>query len=346
MTKETTVRPALVLRLSGDLGAGSGALAEAGDGLPPLVVLDLRELDLLTAEGARLVREFAEIQAAREIRCHVVVAPGSAAAQALMDGAGQPLPAFADLDQALGAGPSDTSPLANQFEAMTRVLLGESSVAAALEQILKATKLVVPAADLVSVTLRTPDGKFHTPVETDEVATELDQVQYRTGEGPCLDAARPEGPGYVLSTDLADEERWPEFAAATTARGYRSVLATELLQASGTGRPSGALNIYSHKPHGLTETDRHVALLLTTHASLALAHTHTGELADLRQAQLRQAVDSRDIIGQAKGILMHRQGIDADEAFGLLRRTSQDLNVKLVDLARTLTLRHGQLDQS
>nr|WP_281283175.1 ANTAR domain-containing protein [Kutzneria buriramensis] len=116
-----------------------------------------------------------------------------------------------------------------------------------------------------------------------------------------------------------------------------------MLPAAGPGQVSGALTIYSRRAGGLSRADRDTALLLATHGSLALAHVRTAELADLQRAQLRRAVDSRDLIGQAKGILMSRQGISSDEAFDLLRRTSQDLNVKLVDVAHTLTTRHGEL---
>ncbi|WP_236791057.1 GAF and ANTAR domain-containing protein [Amycolatopsis sp. GM8] len=336
----TTLHRALVLRLSGapdELPVATGAL-------PELVVLDLRGLEPLTAAAARSVHEFARARTGEGVRCHVVVDPTGAGAQTL--GNAGALPLFADLERALthDGEPADATGLLDQLESLTRTLLGETTVAAALEQIVKAAGIVVPGADLISVTLRTPGGEFTTPVETDEIAAELDQWQYRTGKGPCVDAALPDGPGYVLSEDLAAEKRWPEFAAAAAGHGYGSILATELLQAAGTGRLSGALNIYSRDAHGLTDTDRHVALLLATHASLALAHTHTAELADLQEAQLREAISTRDVIGQAKGILMNRQAITADEAFDLLRRTSQALNLKLVDIARTIAVRHGELD--
>jgi AmiR/NasT family two-component response regulator len=94
----------------------------------------------------------------------------------------------------------------------------------------------------------------------------------------------------------------------------------------------------------LTEADHTTALLLATHASLALAHTHALTMHELKIVNLQRAVDSRDVIGQAKGILMARRGINADDAFELLRRTSQELNTKLVEIARTLTIRHGELD--
>ncbi|GAA2673953.1 MULTISPECIES: GAF and ANTAR domain-containing protein [Actinosynnema] len=236
-----------------------------------------------------------------------------------------------------------TELLLKQLDGVTRALLDVRTAAEALGKVVDAATQVIPGADLASITLRGPDGSFSSPVETDPVATALDRAQYRDGVGPCVDTARPDGPGYAESGDLRTESRWPGFAAEAVRHGYHCVLATELLPSE--GGVSGALNVYSREPGALTADDRHVALLLATHASLALAHAHTAEVADLRQAQLRRAVDSRDVIGQAKGILMTRRGISADEAFALLRRTSQELNVKLVDLARTLADRHDQLDR-
>lgn len=237
-------------------------------------------------------------------------------------------------------------PRAGDFASLTRVLLSATTVGGVLQHVVDAAKVVIANADLVSVTLRVPHGAFYTPVETSPEATDLDQVQYRTGEGPCLDAARPDGPAYVVSDDLRVELRWRQFAKIAAGHGYRSILSTELVPAPGAGRLAGALNIYSRRLQGLTKADRYTALLLATHASLALAHVQTAELADLCQTNLRQAIESRDVIGQAKGILMNRQGVTADQAFELLRRTSQDLNVKLVDVARTLTDRHSELDPS
>jgi GAF domain-containing protein len=203
--------------------------------------------------------------------------------------------------------------------------------------------MIMPGADLVSVTLRTSDGTLSTPVGTDPLADMLDQAQYRENEGPCVEAARPDGPAYAVSDDLAAEARWPRFTEAAVRHGIGAVLSTDLMPAERGAVIGGALNVYSRKPHGLSTYDRHAALLLATHASLALARSQATELAELQSVQLRQAIQSRDVIGQAKGILMARQNLTADEAFDLLRRTSQDLNIKLVDLATTLTSRHTEL---
>lgn len=242
-----------------------------------------------------------------------------------------------------GYGPAFGVPVA-PFGSLTRELLRMTTVLDALRLVVDTAERVVAGADLVSVTLCGPGGTLSTPVATHEGAAELDEVQYRAGHGPCVDAARQDGPRHVGSDDLRVEGRWPGFAAAASRCGVGAIVSTGLLPA-GRGRLPGALNLYSRRPHGLTTADRHLALLLVTHCSLALAYRHTAELADRRRADLKRAIDTRDLIGQAKGILMNRRGITADEAFDLLRRTSQDRNVKVVDLARTLVSRHAELDE-
>ncbi|MFC0111479.1 ANTAR domain-containing response regulator [Kibdelosporangium aridum] len=240
---------------------------------------------------------------------------------------------------------ADQSPLAHQFAQLTKTLLNADSVAGVLEQVVRATFAVIPDADVVSVSLRSADGVLHTPVETDPDGVELDELQNRYGHGPCLDAARKEGVAYTYSGDLATETKWPQFGPAAADLGYFSVLSTALVPDAVPPRLSGALNIYSRTPGKLgSEITRDQALLLATHASLAVSRTQAVQLAELRETNLRRAVDSRDIIGQAKGILMQRRGISADEAFDLLRRTSQELNVRLAELAYTLASRHAELD--
>ncbi|MEU4674049.1 GAF and ANTAR domain-containing protein [Amycolatopsis sp. NPDC023774] len=234
--------------------------------------------------------------------------------------------------------------LAQKLASLTRLLLDATTVGEALERVVEAAPVVIPGADLVSITLRAPDGELNTPVRTEPVARELDQVQYDADEGPCVDIARHVKPGYALSHDLGREPRWQTFAPAAAERGYSSVLSTALVPSSADDGVSGALNVYSNRTHAFAEESRDAALLLATHASLALARTSALARAELDRLNLERAIESRDVIGQAKGILMSRRGITADEAFDLLRRTSQDVNVKLAELARTLAQRHTELD--
>lgn len=358
-TDPVTAEQTLVLRFAGVLDTAASLrtpeLTNAVTALsaPAAVVLDIRAVESLSRAAADAVVAFGRTHAARGVDCRVVWHPATTSVADELSAADPDgeLPRYARIDDALAHHSPDSAAdtgvdarLLAQFEVLTRTLLGVTTVAEALEQVVDAVDVVVPGADLVSVTLRDPDKGFHTPIQTDPVASALDQVQYRTSQGPCLDSARESGPSYTVSDDLSVETRWPQFAAAAAGHGYRSILSLELHPAN--GGPSGALNIYSRRTSGFTAADRHAAFLLAGHASLALAHTRATELADLEQVRMSRAIDSRDVIGQAKGILMNRQGISAEEAFDLLRRTSQDLNVKLVEVARTLTTRHSELDDA
>lgn len=234
--------------------------------------------------------------------------------------------------------------LAGRLMALSAALAGADSVAAVLQRVVDATLAVVPGADFVSVTLRSVDGRFHTPVATDSLAEEIDKLQYRYGQGPCVECARPGGPGYAHSPDVLVDAQWPQFGPAAAVLGVRSVLAVQLLPDATPPRMSGALNIFSQHPGGLAVGEKNTALLLASCATVALARTETVTRAELQSAHLLKALESRDIIGQAKGILMQRRGITADAAFEILRQTSQDLNIRLVELARTLATRHHELD--
>ncbi|MEQ3549204.1 GAF and ANTAR domain-containing protein [Pseudonocardia nematodicida] len=237
-------------------------------------------------------------------------------------------------------------PLAAEFGALTAALLAAGSVGDVLARVVAAARRVVPGADLVSVTLRDPEGGFHTPIETGPEASSIDEAQYRSGRGPCVESARPDGPALALSDDLRnDDDRWPEFAAESVRYGYLSILACSLVPDCRPPQLPGALNVYARAAGAFTPDDRDRLLLLSTHASLALANCAAVSATQLQETQLREAIASRDVIGQAKGILMARRGLSADQAFDVLRRTSQDLNVKLVQLAGTVTANPTALDR-
>jgi hypothetical protein len=239
--------------------------------------------------------------------------------------------------------PDGSEPAPGAFHVLgelTTLLLAADTVDDVLRRVLTATRLMIPGADLASITVRDGDGDLRTPVETEPEALELDRLQYRTGQGPCVDAADPAGPAYALSTDLANEDAWPAFAAAARAHGYAAVLSTALLSGPEATAFTGALNIYFRDPGNLDTDARDLAFILATHASLALVTARIkGDLADARAetAELRKAIDTRTLIGQATGILMARRNLTADEAFEVLKRTSQNRNIKLNRLAALLT---------
>jgi GAF domain-containing protein len=129
-----------------------------------------------------------------------------------------------------------------------------------------------------------------------------------------------------LVRDTIDDQRWPRWSPQVAELGLRSVLTVRLFTARST---LGALNLYAGRPGKFTTVDETTARLLARHASIAVA--------TVREAStLAQAVEARMLIGRAQGLLMERFAIDADQAFAVLRRYSQDNNVKLRDVADEL----------
>jgi GAF domain-containing protein len=155
----------------------------------------------------------------------------------------------------------------------------------------------------------------------------LDGIQEAAGHGPCIEAARQQA--LIRISDTRAEGRWPQFTAAARDHGISSVLCAPLRTDE---RCLGTLTLYASEPAAFGERDEADIRLFATLAAIALAEAQ-------RADQLRTAVTSRDLIGQAKGILMERYKISAEAAFGVLARTSQDQNTKLVAVA-------GQLAES
>jgi hypothetical protein len=248
--------------------------------------------------------------------------------------------------------------LAREFSAVARVLsapVGESGgVVDVLDRVVHAARQMIEGADLVSVSLRLDSGGFSTPAHTDALAGRLDRAQYEAGEGPSFTATDAAGLGLALHPDLAvpdhpvdaeasprdgDEVPWPSWGPCAVALGVRSVLSTGIFP-DGEPPRQAALNFYSRRPHALDHADRDTALVLASFAGMALHHTAARTAAELEAAHLREALSTRDVIGQAKGILMERHGYDADKAFHALSRASQHLNLKLRDIAETVARRH------
>jgi GAF domain-containing protein len=152
----------------------------------------------------------------------------------------------------------------------------------------------------------------------------LDRLQQQLGDGPCISAARHQSVFRI--EDSRQDERWPEFAAEAAPLRVRSMLCVPL---GVDERGLGALSLYAAQAAAFSDLHERVATLLATFAALALAEAQ-------RADQLHDALGSRDVIGQAKGILMERHGVTADAAFGVLARVSQAENMKLAEIARRL----------
>ncbi|KDE96810.1 hypothetical protein Y900_029680 [Mycolicibacterium aromaticivorans JS19b1 = JCM 16368] len=181
----------------------------------------------------------------------------------------------------------------------------------------------VDCADVLMIS----GGTFESISATRPVARELDQVQQQTGAGPCLDAADRDV--MVRCSDLANDDRWPEYAEHAQAVGVFSVMSFRLFT---QGSDSGALNLLGFRPRTFTDEEEALGAMLATQAALLI-------LAADRQRQFDSALASRDIIGQAKGVIMERFDVDAIQAFALLTKLSQETNTPLRVIAERLVER-------
>jgi GAF domain-containing protein len=197
-----------------------------------------------------------------------------------------------------------------------------------LRTVVSLAQATVGSADGVSVSLAA-NGGFVTPSATDDVVRELDSVQYQERSGPCVEAIDT-GKRFAIAL-AASGERYPRFAAAAQQRFMTGVVSTPLATDEGA---FGALNCYSASAERFPPGDLDVASQIAGHASALLAGAATRSSATTTNEQLQAALLSRDLIGQAKGILMERHRCSAEEAFDLLRRTSQRENRKLTAIAQ------------
>jgi GAF domain-containing protein len=195
-----------------------------------------------------------------------------------------------------------------------------------LERVADLAVTQLDGCDMAGITMIGPEGPT-TVVFTDAIAPEIDVAQYRSGQGPCLDAFRT---GTILRIDeTATDGRWPEFAASAVAHGVHSTLSLPL---RADDEPIGALNLYSRARATFEDTEQ-IAVVFVTHAASILANAQAYWTGRALTEQLEEALLSRPVIEQAKGILMQEHGCDADHAFEILRQRSPRANRKLRDLA-------------
>ncbi|WP_250036658.1 GAF and ANTAR domain-containing protein [Paractinoplanes maris] len=222
-----------------------------------------------------------------------------------------------------------TDPLA-VFARLGRVKLSETSLDDVLSQVAAVARQALPGAADVSITLVRPDGPY-TAACTGDLARVLDERQYEHHRGPCLQAAAEHRT--ISVPDTAGDTRWAGWAPRAAAAGAGSVLSVGLPLLDDI---SGALNIYGRRPAAFDDRSIALAQSFAGYASVALANAyayhHTADLA----RQLQQAMDSRAVIEQAKGIIMAEQRCGPDDAFAVLTQISQNSNRKLREVAATM----------
>jgi len=223
--------------------------------------------------------------------------------------------------------PSDPPVLASAYGQLLGLLVEAPHIDAFLDKMVRLAADVVPAAGACGMTI-CRDGQPFTVATSNDLAAQVDEIQYGTDEGPCLDALRT---GTVVQVDdLTREERWDGYRPHAIAHGVVSSLSLPLTV---EGETLGALNLYSAAPGVFAGSDGvHAAAFAKRSAAaltLNLRRVHQAQV----QHQLADAMVSSSVIDQAIGILMGQQRCTAGAAFDLLRQASQHRNRKLRDVA-------------
>ena len=222
-----------------------------------------------------------------------------------------------------------TQELTARFAESAQVLFSAGAVADTLQRVVELAVETIDGCNYAGIFLL-EDGAVTTPAHTDPIVIEVDALQHRYEQGPCLDAVADNSTLYAA--DLADDTRWPRYGPRATAAGVRSVLALSL-SARGT---TGALNLYARYPQAFGVIDRAKGLILAGLAGQALSTAQAHDVETQRLDNLQGALLTRAVIGQAQGILIERERVTANQAFDILRRASQHLNIKLRDVAQNL----------
>ncbi len=219
----------------------------------------------------------------------------------------------------------DWDRFAQQMASMARDLLAQPSVDATLERITASATELVEGCDAAGI-LVLHGTSVVSLAPTDQLVIDSDRLQERLREGPCFDAARDsEGERVFRISDVsARQPRWPAYAPAARRLGVGSMMGFLLFTED---EDLGALNLYSHRPGAFTEASELAGWLLASHAAVAFSSART-------HAQMEQAVATRHVIGEAMGILMGSHHLSEEEAFDVLRRFSQEHNIKLREVAR------------
>jgi GAF domain-containing protein len=222
--------------------------------------------------------------------------------------------------------------LARRLAEAARGLQQQLAPEQVVDRVVSLAVAMVPGADEATITMVRARRHVYSAAATGDLARWFDVLQNDTGQGPCLDAMWQQQT--VRVDDLAADPRWPVLGPRAAERGVGSMLCLQLFVHEDT---LGALDLLAHAKSAFTDESEHIGLLLASHAAIAVADAQRLEHAAI-------ALVNRDVIGQAKGILMERFKITAEQAFDVLATVSQDTNRKLSAVAEDLT-RTGTLDR-
>jgi GAF domain-containing protein len=212
--------------------------------------------------------------------------------------------------------------LAQRMAELARAAAAPRTVGEVLTDVTRTARELIPGVDTAGVLLVGKNGKYESLAGLTDLPHKLDDLQMTFNEGPCVQAAIDDV--IVRTDDFRTEQRWPQYSPAVVEIGVLSGLSVKLYTAD---RTAGALNLFAFKPNSFDAEDETIATVLAAHAAAAILASRHGE-------QLQSALSTRDRIGQAKGIIMERYGVDDIAAFEMLKRLSQDSNTRLTDIAQ------------
>lgn len=214
---------------------------------------------------------------------------------------------------------------AREMASMARDLLAQDSVGATLEHITRAATERVAGCDAAGILLL-HGNRVETLAPTHDLVMESDRLQEHLAAGPCFDAARTSTGERVfrIADFTAEQPRWPTYAAGARELGVGSMMGFLLYTED---EDFGALNLYAHRPGAFTDDSETAGWLLASHAAVAFSSARS-------HAQMEQAMATRHVIGEAMGILMGSHRLTEEQAFDVLRRFSQEKNIKLREVAR------------
>jgi GAF domain-containing protein len=221
----------------------------------------------------------------------------------------------------------DTDVAQLALDELGRMSFAEHSLQSVLQKVTDLTARVLPGEPVTSVTILTTN-RASTVAASAPLARELDEAQYTQGTGPCLEAATT---GLVVEVpDTDTDPRWGPFPKLAAERGCRSMLSFPLPRQE---LISGGLNVYARTTRPLDERTRQLAARFAAYAVVPVSNMYLYQSAVERAEHLRAALDSRAVIDQAKGILMERYKLSADQAFTALAQVSMESNRKVRDVA-------------
>ncbi len=227
--------------------------------------------------------------------------------------------------------------LLTTFRSMAEIVYSGESYDSVYEAVCSSAVALVDGCDHASLMLRR-GARVQTVAASDEVAARIDDLEKQLGEGPCLDAIDDNEPDQHICADLTEGSKWPELARRILEETeVRGMAGFRLRQG---GHRVGALNVFSDEAGSLTDHSLEQAVMLTAFASVTLAALERGEEA----TTLRRGLESNREIGKAVGLLMAMHSIDDDRAFEMLAKVSQEMNVKVAEVAAQVVEHHRPKD--